>query len=99
MEFHGIRPCLGNPDGVRGGFNFRCACFEKCHILDTVLTRCEVDWRGFKVLKVTDLMIMYSECVVFNCNFDHLLITHIIQAALLRTENERLTFRYDSVDI
>ena len=32
----------------------------------------------FKVLKVTDLMIMHSECVVFNCNFDHLLITHII---------------------
>ena len=32
----------------------------------------------FMALKVTDLMIMYSECVVFNCNFDHLLITHII---------------------
>ena len=25
----------------------RCVCFEKCHILDTVLRLCELDWRGF----------------------------------------------------
>ena len=41
---------------------------------------------------MTDLMIMYSECVVFNCNFDHLLITHIISEYVAGSINERVNF-------